>query len=200
MPEFRFSAPADRNKHVILDRLRPLFPGRQQVLEIGSGTGQHAVFFAMQLPALTWQPTELSPGLGELAARCAAQAPANCRSPQALDVRDADWSLGNYEGVFTANTLHIMNWIAVESLLAGLRQVLRPGGYFCAYGPFRYAGAYTSTSNAAFDQSLRARDPDSGIRDFEAIDELARQQGLLLVADHAMPANNQMLVWQRECG
>jgi SAM-dependent methyltransferase len=114
-------------------------------------------------------------------------------------VRDADWNLGDYDAVFTANTLHIMSWIAVESLLAGLCQVLRPGGYFCIYGPFRYAGAYTAPSNAAFDQSLRARDPDSGIRDFEAVDGLARQEGLLLVADHAMPANNQLLVWQREC-
>ncbi len=200
MPEFRFSAPADRNKQAILDHLKSLFAVTQRVLEIGSGTGQHAVFFAAQLPALVWQPTELPAGLGDLAARCAAEAPSNCLSPQALDVRDADWNLGHSDAVFTANTLHIMSWTAVESLYAGLRKVLRPGGYFCAYGPFRYAGEYTAPSNAAFDQSLRARDPASGIRDFEAVDGLARQQGLLLVADHAMPANNQLLVWQRERG
>lgn len=194
-----FSQAAENNKQPIASLLGEWFAPCRSVLEIGSGTGQHAVFFAQNLPHLTWQPSELAPALAPLAARIAAQAPANLLTPVVLDVRLADWPLPApaYDGIFSANCLHIMAWPSVTRLFAGLGKVLAPAGTVCLYGPFRYNGAYTSDSNARFDEWLRQRDSDSGIRDFEAVDALAKQAGLILKADVAMPANNQLLVWRK---
>ncbi|UCG72716.1 MAG: DUF938 domain-containing protein [Chromatiales bacterium] len=192
-----FSAASERNKAPILDVLRDVVSGCRNVLEIGSGTGQHAVYFAAALQQLNWQPTELAECLAPLRDRVVAEGPANCLPPIALDVRTERWPVDRADAIFTANTLHIMSWPAVQDLFFGVGRMLAPGGRLCIYGPFRYAAGFTAPSNAAFDVGLRRRDPASGIRDFDAVAELAAAQGLELLADHSMPANNQLLVWSR---
>ena len=191
-----FSDACERNKGPILAVLRDAFAGRTRVVEIGAGTGQHAVHFARHLPQLEWQPTDRAEHLPGLAARIAAEGPPNLLPPLELDVLRQPWPTLRADAVFSANTLHIMSWQAVEALYAGLRHVLEPTGVLAVYGPFRYAGGFTTASNAGFDAMLRERDPASGLRDFEAVNALAEKIGLRLQADHAMPANNQLLVWR----
>lgn len=200
MSALPISAASERNKVPILAVLRDALAGQREVLEVGSGTGQHAVYFAAALPALRWQPTELPENLAGLAARVAAEGTPNCLPPLVLDVRSDNWPGGRPDAVFTANTLHIMSWSAVQDFLIGAGRVLGPTGLLCIYGPFRYGGRFTTPSNAAFDKSLRDRDPESGIRDVEALAELAAAERLVLTADHAMPANNQLLIWSRGTG
>jgi cyclopropane fatty-acyl-phospholipid synthase-like methyltransferase len=186
----------DRNREPILAVLRTHLADRRRVLEIGSGTGQHAVYFAQALPWLTWQCSDLAenlPGIGQWLAGAALP---NTPPALELDVRGA-WPAARFDAVFSANSLHIMGWPEVERLFAHLPQVLEPDATVVIYGPFNYAGAYTSDSNREFDGWLHQRDPASGIRDFEAVDALARAAGLALVADVAMPANNRTLVWRR---
>ena len=195
-----FSEACERNKGPILEVLRRWLgesPGL--VVEIGSGTGQHAVHFARHLQQLSWQPTETPGNLAGLNARVGVEGPCNLLPPLELDVVQHDWpcDADGADAVFTANTLHIMSWPEVQALFRGVGRVLRDEGLLIVYGPFRYGGQYTSYSNASFDEALRSRDPASGIRDFEALDALAVQQGLSLVADEAMPANNQTLVWRK---
>ena len=187
----------ERNRGPILEVLAPALADCRSVLEIGSGTGQHAVHFARHLPHLSWQPSERAAELGPLNERIALEGTANLEPAVELDVRRRPWPVGTVDAVFTANTLHIMAWQAVEDFFCGVAEVLRAPGVLCVYGPFRYRGAYTSDSNAHFDRLLKMRDPASGIRDFEALDALAAGAGLELIADHAMPANNQTLVWRR---
>jgi len=195
-----FSEACERNKAPILAVLQRWL-GRQGgvVLEIGAGTGQHAVHFARHLPQLGWQPTEQPENLAALAARVALEGSSNLLAPLELDVGQAAWSCGydSVDAVFTANTLHIVSWPQVQALFRGVGRVLRDDGLLVVYGPFRYGGQFTSHSNAAFDEALRLRDAASGIRDFEAVDALAAAAGLRLVEDCAMPANNQTLVWRR---
>ena len=191
------SEACERNKGPILEVLRAELAGSARVLEIGSGTGQHAVHFATHLPHLSWQPSELPENLAPLAERIRSAGTANLRPPLALDVRAARWDVGRCDAVFSANTLHIMAWSAVQQFFRGVSAVLEPHGVLCVYGPFRFHGRYTSDSNAEFDRYLKARDPDSGQRDFEALDALAAAAGLAFAADHAMPANNRTLVWRR---
>jgi SAM-dependent methyltransferase len=169
------------------------------VLEIGAGTGQHAVHFARHLPHLSWQPTEQFDNLVALAARVTVEGPCNLLAPVELDIGATEWpcDTDSVDAVFTANTLHIVSWPLVQALFQGVGRVLRDDGLLVVYGPFRYGGQFTSHSNHAFDEMLRSRDPASGIRDFEAVDALAVAQGLRLVEDCAMPANNQTLVWRR---
>lgn len=188
----------ERNKEPILSVLRACFADRTLVLEIGSGTGQHAVYFARHLPHLAWQPTEQLNYLPDLAARVRLEGGSNLRAPTVLDVRQAVWPARSVDAVFTANTLHIMSWPAVVALYRGVAEVLAPGGVLCVYGPFRYGGEYTSESNGEFDRMLKERDPLSGIRDIEAVCELAGPYGLSLVADHDLPANNRLLVFDKE--
>jgi len=192
-----FSEACERNKGPILEILTGAFAGSTRVLEIGSGTGQHAVHFASGLPHLAWQPSDRAGYLPGLAARIAEEGPPNLHAPLVLDVTQPDWPAAGFDAVFSANTLHIMSWPEVVAFFAGLGRVLSREAVVAVYGPFRYGGGYTSASNAAFDQSLKVRDPASGIRDFEAVNELARARGLELRADHRMPANNQLLVWER---
>lgn len=195
------SEAADRNKGPILEIIAREFAHTRRVLEIGSGTGQHALYFAARLPHIAWQPSDTGEYLPALREHLRQHGGGNLRSVIELDVRSNPWPLaamdGPVDGVFSANTLHIMSWTSVQDFFRGVGGVLGMPGVLCVYGPFRYDGRYTSDSNAAFDTYLRSRDPHSGIRDFEALDELARQQGLRLAADHAMPANNQLLVWKR---
>lgn len=191
------SQAAENNKAPIAAILKSAFADVETVLEIASGTGQHAVHMAAMLPHLTWQPSDLAENLPGLAARIELEGPANVLPPIVLDIGALPWPVGTVDGVFAANMLHIVSWPLAEAFFEGVGQVLAPGGTLCIYGPFRYAGAFTTESNAAFDAMLRSRDPRSGIRDFEAVNALAEAQGLRLIADHAMPANNQLLVWRK---
>jgi cyclopropane fatty-acyl-phospholipid synthase-like methyltransferase len=191
------SEACDRNKDPILGVLRAAFATCRSVLEIGSGTGQHAVYFAAHLPQLTWQPTDVAPLPASLGERIRLAALTNLRAPLALDVRHIPWPPIGADAVFSANTLHIMSWEAVGYFFRGVGAAMTRGGVLCVYGPFRYGGQHTSPSNIEFDAWLRTRDPDSAVRDFEAVDSLAQAQQLYLTADHAMPANNRTLVWQR---
>ena len=193
-----FSEACERNKGPILEILTRALANSSAVLEIGSGTGQHAVHFARNLPHLTWQPTDRAANLPWLAARIADEGPRNLLPPLELDVAQSIWPGVDCDAAFSANTLHIMSWAEVEAFFRGIGRVLRPDGLLAVYGPFRYGGAYTSNSNESFDRGLRERDPASGIRDFEAVDEVAAEIGLRLDADHRMPANNQLLLWRRE--
>jgi SAM-dependent methyltransferase len=191
-----FAPACERNRDVILDALRPLLADRQRVLEVGSGTGQHAVHFAAALPHLVWQTSERSDNLPGIHLWLAEAALPNTPSPLELDV-SCRWPAGSFDAVFTSNTLHIMGWPEVEAFFAGLPALLAADARLIVYGPFNYGGRFTSTSNAAFDVSLKADDPRRGIRDIEAVDALARSIGFTLVEDRAMPANNRCLSWQR---
>jgi cyclopropane fatty-acyl-phospholipid synthase-like methyltransferase len=193
-----FSAACERNKDPILEVLRVSFAGRAQVLEIGSGTGQHAVHFARALEHLVWHPTEQLTYLEDLAERVKLEGPRNLRAPMLLDVRQAVWPLRGVDAIFTANTLHIMSWAEVIACFRGLAAVLTPGGVLCIYGPFRYGGRYTSDSNQDFDRMLQERDALSGLRDIEEIVPMAAEYGLRLEADHDLPANNRLLVFAKE--
>jgi len=186
----------ERNKGPILAVLREVFADRTRVIEIGAGTGQHAVHFSRHLPHVQWQPTDRAEYRPGLAARIAAEGPPNLAAPVELDVLQEPWPAVQGDAVFSANTLHIMSWRAVEALFAGLPRVLERGGVLAVYGPFKYGGRFSTESNAAFDAMLRKRDPASGVRDFEAVNALAEAAGLRLSADHAMPANNQLLIWR----
>jgi len=194
--QFSVSDAAERNKGPILQVLSEEFARCRTVLEVGSGTGQHAVYFAANLADVSWQPSDTGDYLPNLRARLQHEHQPNLREVIELDVRARPWPVTSVDAVFSANTLHIMSWSSVQEFFRGVGTVLANPGALCVYGPFRYRGRYTSESNAAFDEYLRRRDEDSGIRDFEAVDALAREQGLDLVADHSMPANNQILVWR----
>ncbi len=186
----------DRNKGPILEVLRDAFANCTHVLEIGSGTGQHAVHFATAMPGIVWQPSEVAEAMPALRKRIFNEGPSNLRAPVVIDVAETPWDVRRVDGVFSANTLHIMHWPKVEAFFAGLPAVAKPSTLLAVYGPFRYGGKYTSGSNVSFDTMLRARDPGSGIRDFEAVDALARAAGFSFIADHPMPANNQAIVWK----
>ena len=190
------SEACERNKDPILGILRGAFASTRQVLEIGSGTGQHAVYFARHLPNLRWQPSDTGEYLDTLRTRIEQEGSANLAPPVLLDVRSHPWPALASDSVFSANTLHIMSWEAVRNFFRGVGALLGSEGVLCVYGPFRYAGRYTSDSNATFDRYLKERDPASGIRDFEAVDELARQETLALDGDYDMPAHNRTLVWR----
>jgi len=192
------SEACERNKGPILAVLREELAASRRVLEVGSGTGQHAVYFAAGLPQLLWQPSELAENLAPLAERVRLEGGANVRAPLALDVRAHPWPAEPVDALFSANTLHIMAWNSVCEFFRGAAAVLLRPAVLCVYGPFRFEGHHTSDSNAAFDHYLRQRDPDSGVRDFEALDRLAKEHGLQFSANHAMPANNRTLVWR--CG
>ena len=194
---FSVSEACERNKDPILQILRGTFVASRHVLEIGSGTGQHAVYFARRLPQLLWQTSDTGEYLGPLRARIEHEGGANLPPPVALDVRRHPWPVTGIDSIFSANTLHIMAWPAVEDFFRGAGALLGADGVLCVYGPFRYAKRYTSASNEAFDHYLQERDAASGVRDFEAVTALAAAEGLTLEADHDMPANNRSLVWRR---
>ncbi len=191
-----FAPSCERNQGPILDVLRRHFGGTRHVLEVGSGTGQHAVHFAAAMPWLSWQCSDRAENLPGIALWLDEAGLPNTPPAIELDV-DGAWPCGAYDAVFTANSLHIMGWPQVEAFFAGVGAVLEPGGLLVVYGPFNYGGAFTSDSNRAFERWLKDRDPVSGIRDVEAVDALAREIGLALVEDNAMPANNRCLVWSR---
>lgn len=184
-----FSEASERNRAPILEVLKRIFSKSRLVLEIGSGTGQHAAYFAPELPHLVWRASDVAenlPGIREWV---------SAPSPLELDV-DKEWPKLEVDAVFSANTCHIMSWPQVELMFAGIGKI-RTLKTFCLYGPFNYGGKFTSESNARFDAMLRRNDPASGLRDFEKIGDLAESAGLTLQEDNAMPANNRLLVFQK---
>lgn len=195
-----YSEACEENKAPILGVLRQELADCASVLEIGSGTGQHAVFFAAELGHLEWHTSDMREHHAGIRAWLEAAPRSNLHPPLALDVLHDPWPQRRFDAVFSANTAHIMSWPAVEAMFRGVGRVLEPGGVFCLYGPFSYAGGHTAESNARFDAWLRARDPASGVRDFEALNALAVASGLRLSADHEMPVNNRILVWRRDAG
>lgn len=203
MPHKPHSPSCDRNRDAILSVLREHFADRREVLEIGSGTGQHAVFFAAEMSWLRWQCSDHVDHLPGIRLWLDDAALPNTPEPFALQAvleplpGFSPAPSRRYDAVFSANTLHIMGWPEVEAFFAGLATVLADGAVVAVYGPFNRDGAFSSDSNREFDGWLKARDPRSGIRDFEAVNALAEAIGVRLVADIAMPANNRTLVWRR---
>ena len=191
-----FSQACENNKAPILAVLQRHFHQVHHVLEIGSGTGQHAVYFSEAMPHLIWQTSDRAdylPGIQQWIAECAHT---NIRLPYELDVLQPDWPTG-FDAVFSANTAHIMSWPTAHHMIEQVGLRLPSAGLFALYGPFNYQGSYTSESNRQFDQHLRAVNPDQGIRDFEVINETAEAAGLTLVEDNPMPANNRLIIWRK---
>ncbi|WNB74522.1 DUF938 domain-containing protein [Methylomonas koyamae] len=191
-----FSQACENNKGPILARLREVFAHPLTVWEIGSGSGQHACFFAEQLPHLTWQPTDRAENLPGIRLWVEEAKLPNLQRPVVLDVNDSVWPCSAIDALFSANTLHIMSEAEVETLFRRVGGLLNPNAWVCIYGPFNYHGQFTSDSNARFEQWLKSQNPLSGIRDCEWICRLAQGAGLVLLADHAMPANNRLLVFR----
>jgi len=193
-----FSESCEQNKDVILDVLKTVFTKTKNVLEIGSGTGQHAVYFAQHLPHLHWQTSDVIENHDGINAWIGNTQLPNIAPPKELDVSQSKWTtFESYEGIFSANTVHIMHWNNVVDMFAGIEKTLTNTGKFCLYGPFNYYGDYTSDSNALFDQWLKSRDTKSGIKDFEAVNKLAATANMTLIHDIEMPANNRLLVWEK---
>ncbi|HZP64968.1 MAG TPA: DUF938 domain-containing protein [Rudaea sp.] len=197
MDDKPYSAACERNREPILAVLRRHFADRKHVLEIGSGTGQHAVYFAQKLPHLVWQASDREPNLPGIRAWLDEVPLSNAPAPIALDVARGPWPDVRYDAIFSANTLHIMAWRDVEALFAALPRIAAADARLAIYGPFNYGGKPTSDSNAQFDRTLKAQAPHMGIRDAEAVVALGAATGFDLVEDNAMPANNRCLVWQR---
>jgi hypothetical protein len=198
MPDLPHSPAAERNKEPILDRLRALLGERGTALEIASGTGQHAVWFATSLKGWTWQPTDSDPGMLPVIAERAAQAGlSNVLPPRQLDVTALEWPPfeAKFDAIFCANMLHIAPWSACVGLMSGAARHLAPRGMLVTYGPYFEKDVPPAPSNLAFDESLRARDPSWGIRQLDDVAAEARRAGLVLGQRHAMPANNLLLVF-----
>jgi hypothetical protein len=199
-----FSQACVNNQQAITDVLKRVFNDRQQVLEIASGTGQHAVYFSAALPHLQWQCSDLAinhQGINAWLDEALQAGATNIARPLMLDVTQSEWpnlkSDVRCDALYSANSLHIMPWSAVEALFTQLNTYLPIGAIVAIYGPFNYNGCYTSESNQQFDHRLFLRSPLSAIRDFEAVNQLAQDAGLELQEDNAMPANNRLLVWRK---
>jgi len=192
-----FSQACENNKDPILGVLKRVFVNPCEVLEIGSGTGQHAVYFAEHLPHLTWQPSDQAihlPGINLWINEAELE---NIKKPLMLDINQQPWPVSEIDAVFTANTLHIMSWESVQVFIESLGDVMLSSAIFCSYGPFNVDGTYTSESNARFDIWLKEQNPLSAIRDLEALISLANEAGIKLLEDIAMPANNKLLIWEK---
>jgi SAM-dependent methyltransferase len=194
-----FSEACERNREPIASALKRVFADRMRVLEIGSGTGQHAAYFAPALAHLVWQPSDVAEHLAGIGLWAAQAGAPNLRMPLELDV-DRPWPGIAADAVFSANTCHIMSWPQVERMFEGVGRLLPVGGVLALYGPFNYGGRHTSESNARFDAMLRERDPQSGLRDIEALLALGEREYLEKQEDIAMPANNRLLVFRRAEG
>jgi Protein of unknown function (DUF938) len=192
------SAPAERNKGLILAVLERVLPASGLVLEIASGTGQHVVHFASALPKLAWQPSEVDAEVREvITARVAAHGLDNVRAPLAVDVMTWPWPVAAAEAILCINMIHISPWAATEGLMRGAGALLAPGAPLILYGPYRRHGEHTAPSNAAFDESLKARNAQWGVRDLEAVEQAAQSNGLTLAEAVTMPANNFVVVLRR---
>lgn len=196
-----FAQSCENNQAPIFEVLKTALANSQHLLEVGSGTGQHSIYFAPRLPHLVWQTSELNENHAGIAAWHQAYPAPNLRAPLEMDLSRSDWpaiqGAAPIDAIFTSNTCHIVAWPLVERLFSMAGQHLPEGGVLAIYGPFNYGGTFTSVSNQAFDAWLRQRDPASGIRDFEDMQALAEKNQLALIHDHAMPANNRVLVFQK---
>lgn len=196
-----FSQACENNQAAIFAVLKTALQDSQHVLEIGSGTGQHSVYFAPRLPQLIWQTSDLSDNHPGIAAWHTAHPAPNLRAPLAFDLSSSPWpapeNQPGFDAVFTSNTCHIVAWPLVQRMFEMVGAHLPEGGIFAIYGPFNYGGRFTSDSNRAFDAWLRQRDAQSGLRDFEKVLALAEQHGMQLQSDEAMPANNRTLVFRK---
>ena len=197
MSTIPFSTAAERNRQPILDVLRDVLPLEGSVLEIGSGTGQHAVFFAQNLPGMMWQPTDREENLAGLEACFSNEGNQRILPPLKLDVLSDPWPGCSYDAAYSANTAHIMPWEAVIAMFAGVGAHLVSDARFCLYGPFNIENRFTSPSNAQFDAHLRGQDPQMGIRDLAAIENLAKLHRMQLERKTVMPANNFILAFRK---
>lgn len=192
-----FAPAAERNRRPILEVLRRVLPTSGTVLEIASGTGQHAAFFAEHLPALRWQPSDAAPdALRSIESWVTEAGRENLLAPVELDVSAQTWPIASAEAALCINMIHISPWESSEALFAGAGRILAEGAPLITYGPYRVNGEHTAPSNAAFDESLRSRDPRWGVRDIDALELLARKTGFALEERVAMPANNMTLIWR----
>lgn len=192
-----YSEACEQNREPILSVLKPRLQDASSLLEIGSGTGQHAVYFAPELSGMRWQPSDRSENLSGIQAWIEEFPADNIYPPIPLNVMQDAWPEEQFDAVYSANTAHIMCFQAVESMFACVSKVLNLGGLFLLYGPFNYSGTYTSESNARFDQWLKDRDPHSGIKDLTDLTDMANRNRLQLEEDLEMPVNNRILVWKR---
>ena len=192
---FNYSEACARNQQPIYAALADKLAGIESVLELGSGSGQHALHFSAQLPHLIWQCSDTTAYLEALKRNLSQSDTSSFAEPLLLDVNQ-QWPAQRFDMIYTANSLHIMSWDSVLNLFAQLKGHLSKDGLFCCYGPFKYQGEFTSASNAQFELCLKGRDPLSGVRDFEALQQLGDKNGLRLIDDIKMPANNQLLIWQ----
>ena len=194
----QYSQSCVENQVPILNIIKPLLTNVTTVLEVGSGTGQHAVYFAQHLPNLIWQSSDQDQYLNSINSWIDEAKLDNTPMAIPLDVTNTGtWPSIEVDAIFSANTAHIMSWDMVVDFFQGVGKMLNPGGMFILYGPFNYNGEYTSQSNANFDLWLKDRDPNSAIRDFEALNKLATEAELILVNDYEMPANNRILYWKK---
>lgn len=191
-----YSQACENNKDPILEVITPLLSEKQTLLEIGSGTGQHAVYLSKKLPHVSWQTSDrlenhqgINLWIGESEVK-------NILPPIELDVIESEWPVQKIDSVFSANTAHIMPWDAVQAMFENVGKILNSRGLFILYGPFKYDGQFTSESNENFEQWLKSVDISRGIRDFEALNDLASQNSMRFVQDFEMPANNRILVWK----
>ena len=192
-----YSQAAENNKAPIADIVGKHLPPDASVLEIGSGAGQHALHMSHTFPGITWLPSEREAVVPILRANLALYGSNNIQSPLVLDLTDFTWSCDSVDAVYAANIMHIVSESLGERLVQLTAEVLKPSGQLMLYGPYKYNGQFTTESNATFDQWLKDRDPASGIRDFEAVIATAHYTGLTLTQEYAMPANNQMLIFER---
>jgi len=192
-----FSQACENNKKPIFDIIGGYYDHADLVLEIGTGTAQHAVYFAEKLRKLYWQTSDRTENLAGINLRINEYTHYNLGRPLAIDVMQKDWQLESCDGVYSSNTSHIMNWHMVKKMFAGVSSVLLPGKYFCLYGPFTFNGKFTAPSNEAFDKMLQERDHQSGLKNFEDLQRLAESLGLSYFKRYDLPANNNLLVFKR---
>ena len=194
---FPFSQSCENNKGPILEKLKKILVSNKHVLEIASGTGQHATFFSKELPHLAWQPTEIPSQIRNLNLRLTASQSVNLLPAVELDVDQEEWGVPETEAIFTANSLHIISKESVKNFILQAGEILKKRGRLIVYGPFKYNQRFTSSSNADFDNMLRERSSDSAIRDFEWVCDLCESENLFLETDFAMPANNRLLLFKK---
>jgi cyclopropane fatty-acyl-phospholipid synthase-like methyltransferase len=193
----QYSQACEENRDPILAVLKEELAECHKLLEIGSGTGQHAVYFGKHLSHLMWQTSDVDSSHPSINAWLDDEQLPNVLRPLSLDVNSGRWPGDEFDSVFSANTAHIMSWPEVTGMFNGVGRILKRGGLFCLYGPFNYAGQYTSESNERFDNWLKVRDPHSGVRNFEDLEELALECNMVLRRDYEMPVNNRLLVWEK---
>ena len=198
MPDDRKFAPsAERNRQPLSEILKKILTGNGLLLEIGSGTGQHAAYFAHEFPAYQWQPTDLPQNLDSINAWISDAGADNILAAQVLDLANPEWPVASANAIVCINTIHIVAWPLVENLFRGAGKALQPGGILFVYGPYEYDDRPLEPSNAEFDEWLKLRDPNSGIRKFDDVNALAIANGFVLQADEPMPANNRSIWWRK---